>query len=495
MNHRRQLAAALACAMAVGLCAGHVFADGTADPVEIVDTPEIISPADPAPESTESPEAEVSEEAAGADAPLSQPAGTAALSSRKAFIVEGEPISPDIPLSERQDPEGTVSFENLEARMRENNLNILALDENIESIEAIDLKAMHGSLTQAIWMLESQQKKLEQLVDGVSATVSGLEGLLDEQSIALFEASLIAYPQATIASLQTQIDTCRDTIEQIKDGSMEEEYDAVISQLMNAQDQIVMGGQTLYLALLGLEQTQQGLLRNQNALDRTLAELDIRYEMGQISALSLAEANSGRTALISGMETLSMNMTALRRQLEAMLGEEITGTITLQPLTAVTAEQLSAVDYNTDLKKVKRYSYDLEAANKAWHDAESDYHDLKASNTAAGYEVDSAHYAAKAADLSKQATEQSIELTFANLCDQIRDQQQVLSAAKTTLTVKQDSYAAAQLKYEQGTISYNVLMDAQDALDEAADTVDTAAIDLFTYYNNYCWAVEHGILN
>lgn len=159
MNHRRQLAAALACAMAVGLCAGHVFADGTADPVEIVDTPEIIAPADPAPESTESPEAEVSEESSSADAPLSQPAGLAALSSRKAFIVEGEPVSPDIPLSERQDPEGTVSFENLEARMRENNLNILALDENIESIEAIDLKAMHGSLTQAIWMLESQQKK------------------------------------------------------------------------------------------------------------------------------------------------------------------------------------------------------------------------------------------------------------------------------------------------------------------------------------------------
>ena len=71
----------------------------------------------------------------------------------------------------------------------------------------------------------------------------------------------------------------------------------------------------------------------------------------------------------------------------------------------------------------------------------------------------------------------------------------MLAAAKTTLAIKQDSYSAAQLKYEQGTISYNTLMTALDTLNEAADAVDTAAIDLFTYYNNYCWAVEHGILN
>ena len=89
----------------------------------------------------------------------------------------------------------------------------------------------------------------------------------------------------------------------------------------------------------------------------------------------------------------------------------------------------------------------------------------------------------------------SILLSFTTLCDQIRDQQQVLSAAQTSMAVKESSYAAAQLKYEQGIISYNTLMTALDAMNEAADAVDTAAIDLFTYYNNYCWAVEHGILN
>ena len=39
------------------------------------------------------------------------------------------------------------------------------------------------------------------------------------------------------------------------------------------------------------------------------------------------------------------------------------------------------------------------------------------------------------------------------------------------------------------------LLDAEDTLAEAQDTVAGAEIDLFTAYNNYCWAVERGILN
>ena len=81
------------------------------------------------------------------------------------------------------------------------------------------------------------------------------------------------------------------------------------------------------------------------------------------------------------------------------------------------------------------------------------------------------------------------------MCDQVKDQQQVLSAARISLAVKKDALAAAQLKYEQGAISYHALMEAQDTLADAQDAVDTAAIDLFTYYNNYRWAVKSGILN
>ena len=52
-----------------------------------------------------------------------------------------------------------------------------------------------------------------------------------------------------------------------------------------------------------------------------------------------------------------------------------------------------------------------------------------------------------------------------------------------------------ELKYQQGTISKNSLLDAKDDLDDAQYAVDTAKRNLFTAWNNYQWAVEKGILN
>lgn len=492
MNHQKKLAAALACALAVGMCAGHVLADGAADPTQLVEPPLIIVPApQPAPADTEQ-EAQppVTEDTSSV---VSGPAELAAPTPRKSFIVEGaaRPAVEDAP--------GTVSFENLGPRMLKKNLNILALDENIEAIEAVDLDEMEESLKSAITMISAQQEQLQQLVGGTNATVDGLNALLSSMSIDMdlsaLKAALSLYPQATMASLETQLASCQETLDQLEDGEIESQYGDVIVQLRNAKNQIVKGGETLYLALLGLEQTYQGLERNLAALDRTLAELEVRYEAGQISALTLTEAKAGRTSLVSGMTTLEMNMTALRRQLEGMLGEKITGTIQLQPLTTVTAEELAGVDAKSGLKQVKLHSLELSNAEDARDVAAAEYKALKKSGTAADYEVEAAYYNRSAAEFTLQATEQSIQLSFTTLCDQIRDQQQILSAAQTSLSVKQSSYAAAQLKYEQGIISYNTLMTALDAMNEAADTVDTAAIDLFTSYNNYCWAVEHGILN
>ena len=46
-----------------------------------------------------------------------------------------------------------------------------------------------------------------------------------------------------------------------------------------------------------------------------------------------------------------------------------------------------------------------------------------------------------------------------------------------------------------GSISENTLLSARDTLQEAEETVESAKNDLFSAYNSYCWAVEHGILN
>ena len=61
-------------------------------------------------------------------------------------------------------------------------------------------------------------------------------------------------------------------------------------------------------------------------------------------------------------------------------------------------------------------------------------------------------------------------------------------------TVDCSDLAAAQLRYEQGTISENALHTAEDELYTAQDTVSGAERDLFTAYNNYRWAVDYGLL-
>lgn len=50
-----------------------------------------------------------------------------------------------------------------------------------------------------------------------------------------------------------------------------------------------------------------------------------------------------------------------------------------------------------------------------------------------------------------------------------------------------------ELKYQQGSISHNALLDAADKVSAAEETVEQARLDLFSAYNTYRWAVEHGI--
>jgi len=70
-----------------------------------------------------------------------------------------------------------------------------------------------------------------------------------------------------------------------------------------------------------------------------------------------------------------------------------------------------------------------------------------------------------------------------------------LHARLTALESEKLAFRAAELKYQQGTLSQNAYLTARDELETAEEAVQKASNDLFSAYNNYCWAVEHGILN
>ena len=368
------------------------------------------------------------------------------------------------------DAEGTLRFENLSARMKTGYYTVMSLEENIAAIECIDYDKMYEDLRDGLNQIAEAQWMMLQ-IPGAGETY-------------------------TYKSLQDQYDTLRKTFDDIKDGKLQQDNADLVRQLRDAENQLLMAGQTLYINLLGLGDQSAALTRQTAALDRTIEEVKLRYELGQVSAMTLQQTEAGKTQVESGKAAIDAAAAQLRRQLNAMIGEELTAPLTLNALPGVTAEQLAAMDVEKDLEKAKAVSYDLYAAKLTLEDADEEYKD-KAGDL--GYNKDNYEYIAvkhrwQAAQYTYNAAVQNFELSFRSLYDSVQSYASALNAAKVSLECERSDLAAAQLRYEQGTISENALHTAEDELYTAQDTVSGAERDLFTAYNNYRWAVDYGLL-
>lgn len=387
------------------------------------------------------------------------------------------PAGPDLAENVTIQPDslGEVSFANVERRMRENNLQLLTLEQNVLSIEDIDYDKLYDQLWHQLNDLAQAQWGLVQM-----------SRFMDDYEY-----------HSSYDQLDRAYDAVREQFEAIKDGDMQKDNADVIRQLKNLQDQIVVAGESLYAALTAMEGQEAGLKRQLEGLNRTVEEMELRYQLGQISAMQLSEAKSGRTALESGLATLRMNIKNYKLQLEMLIGAEQTGEITLGALPEVTAEQLAEMDLARDLAAAKDKSYELYDAEKTLEDARDQY---KEDADYWGYnekrlEFRNAKRAWQAAQYTYNNTVQNYELKFRTLYAQVEDYRQIWEAARVSLACEQASCAASELKFRQGTISRNALLTAKDSLREAEEKVRSAAGDLFSTYNTYCWAVRHGILN
>lgn len=377
----------------------------------------------------------------------------------------GEPLTEAVEIV--PDELGTVTFANVERRMRENNLQILVLEESVQTILDIDYDDLYEDLREQLNNIAKMQWAMVQM--GQSGT--------------------LAYEQ-----MDQAYDAVREQFDAIKDGEMQEDNATTLRQLRNLQDQIVMAGEATYVALVAMETQEASLQRQLEGLNRTVEEMELRYQLGQISALQLNQAKSGRTSLVSGLETLQMNIKTYKYQLEMLLGGEQTGEIRLGPVPAVTEKQLAAMDLEADLLAAKEKSYELHDAAKTLEDAREEFKDNYSYNSTSLKSKQALH-TWNAAQYTYNNTVQDYERRFRVLYAQVNDYKQILDAAQVSLACEQADYAAMELKYQQGTISKNALLDAQDELRTAEEKVTTSANDLFSSYNTYCWAVQHGILN
>lgn len=377
-----------------------------------------------------------------------------------------------------QDAEGTVSFENLEQRVRENATTVKMLDETIASIDATDFDEMYDDLR-----------------DGLNGITSAQIGMIQASKLPEDHPYYMPMNDYTYGTLQSQYASMEQTFDDLKDGKLQKDAEAAKRQLEDAKNQTVLGAETLYIAILEMQNTRQGLQRQLDAMDRSVEEMELRYQLGQISALTLQQVKDGHTQLQSGLATLEMNLGNYTRQLEVMLGLPQTGTLALEEVPRVSPSQVERLSLEDGLAAAKEKSYTLYAAQRDLDDAKEAYDDARDRYHANDYEMKSAEHTYAAAQYTYQSSVESFELSFRTAYAAVADYQQVLEASESALSYQQASYAASELKYQQGTISKNTLLTAQDDLRAAEDAVTTARHNLFSAYNSYLWAVEYGILN
>lgn len=477
MTNQKLTALMLAGALALGLCGGAVLA---ADPVE--------------PDASAVEQTETAQEDPQASTPAPQAETAQATETDTGAEESGEAQEPQEPAQPDPDPEGTLSFANVDSRVRSGDHNCLVLGESIAQVEATDYEKLQEELRDGLNDIANAQWQLHTMggsiqlpddIPGMSQLEQALQGMV---SMSTSSAS---------QTLQAQYDALREQFDDLKEGKIQKEAADTVRQLKSTQDGLVLLAQSMYVQLSELQATDASLQRALDALDRQLEELELRYELGQISSLTLQQAKSGRTSLVSQKQTLESSASTLTMNLQSMIGSSLTGTLRLAALPQVTDQQLSAMDLEADLAAAKEASYTLYAAKKTLDDAEETYKDAgkEYNYNESKYQYVQAQHAWQAAQYTYDGAVQSFELSFRTLYAQVKDYQQVLQAAQTALAVEEDNYSVDQLKYEQGTISENTLLTAKDDLATAQDTVNTAQRNLFSAYNNYRWAVDYGILN
>ena len=365
-----------------------------------------------------------------------------------------------------------ISFAEVESRARENNLTVRAMNESVTGLENMDY--------------EKSEDDLLKILNGLSVQQDAL-GFMSNEPLAQSFA---------VSSLQTQYDSLYNTFQQLHDGTTRRSGQDAIEQMRNAMNQVVMGAETLYIALVAMQDQYGALNRQLESLNRTVEEMELRYSLGQISALTLNQTKSGRTSLISGMETLAMNIKTYKMQLENMLGASLTGEIKLGGLPAVTEAQIAALNADRDFSAAHEKSYELYAAARTLQDARETFLDSGAqyryNENNSSYKM--AQHTWTAAQDTYNVTVRGYELKFRTLYEQVRDYYQVWNASKDALETQKQLYQVSELQYKQGNISQNALLSAKDSLSEKEEAVRTAANNLFASYNNYCWAVQSGIL-
>lgn len=412
--------------------------------------------------------------------------------------------------------DGTLAFSHIGERVKANNLTLKAAQESLKQAKAMDWDDAIDEMEDAIdnldiqisqlltgskAQLEKAQADLATSLNGISVTDGNLIGLKEviQNTVTLSTlSSLSQYSQMQAASLKASKESLEDQLDDLKE--QKQDYQKTLKdterQIDYAADQTISGAESLYLTILSTQLQLDGLKNNTLAsTQRSLKEIELRYQLGQVSKLTLTQVQNGYESLESSITSLENTVSTLYSSLQSLMGDVPTGKLRLLDTPSVTANELSYLNYASDLSKAKENSYTLYTADRAVEDAEDAMNDARRDEGKNSYQYKMAEYAYQSSIYKKDAAVANFEASFLNLYKAIAPAQTALAAKQSALAYEQQMYAVAEKKYQLGNLSANALQDAKDTLDSAQRDVEAAQLDLFTAYHSYDQAVKLGLIS
>lgn len=406
---------------------------------------------------------------------------------------------------------GNLSFDQIGGKVRANNLTVKSLDETIQSMEAMNWDKVIDEMEDAIDDLEDQIDIMNSAVSNIGSVKTGLAAALESLKAAedvtgigmgitdgIEKLIQLSYMDFSLKSMESTLESLEDQLDDLKkqkNDYINKTLPDTKRQIESSVNQIIIGAESLYMTILSTELQKESLGDTAAALDRTVAEMELRYERGQISQMTLTQVKNGVGTLKANASSLDVALTSLYSSLQSLLGETITGTMTLSALPTVTAAEITAVSYSKDLEKAKEASYDLYAAARTVEDAKDDMEDARKEEGKNSYQYKMAQHTYEAALLTEKSAIQNFELSFQRLYNQLSPALALCTTAENDLSYEEQVYQVAQLKHQQGNLSANALADAKDTWETAKRDYASAQMDLFTAWNNYQNAVQHGIVS
>ena len=371
-----------------------------------------------------------------------------------------------VPQTQEQEPaEDSVGWAELEARIRGGSLTAQAMSENIAGIESMDYDRMYEDLRKQINEIGKAQRML--IMSGDS---TGFQELAQAYTV------------------------LRESFDAVKDGDLQEDNADVVWRLQDANNQLAAAGGSLYLSILGMEQSAADGARGLAALDRTLAGMRLRQELGQISQQAVEDLEQTRANTVSQLQTLNYTISTCKGQLQSMMGETPTGILTLEALPEEDLAFEAVPPYDEALSAARSKSWNLRNAQITLEEARDAWARDSSRYSPHHYQHKIAEHTWAAAQLTYEEAVQSFETAFHTLYNAPDDCRQILENKEKAVRHQEQMTERIAARRELGLIPQTELLAAQDELDAARSEAESTRRDLFAARNSLRLAIQYGLV-